>query len=264
MKVEKPKSLAVTARRFPAAAVCILNFCSDRRYVTSVTSSDFRLWQTERQLSWEAQLLRSVLISLSAGLAGVAMFGGPGFTIEATTPEQQNIAEGHPTVTAKQAGEQELEATLYVIQNLVPPEVVQLENVQVEGDMKTIYVGNANKHYLLFCNIKADGCITPEENKNYLLFDSNTRWEMPGAKDFLTLKFMQHWTVTYNQGKNIGLIAEDPSTPSTGLGIGMFILDETGGGYEQGTVSSDGPIIYGTGMNDRDRRAPYQKVKRPR
>ena len=258
--------LAVTARRFPAAAVCILNFCSDRRYVTSVTSSDFRLWQTERQLGWEAQLLRSVLISLSAGLAGVAMFGGPGFTIEATTPEQQNIAEGHQTiwswnVTAKQAGEQELEATLYVIQNLVPPEVVQLENVQVEGDMKTIYVGNANKHYLLICNINADGCITPEENKNYLLFDSNTRWEMPRAKDFLTLKYLQHWTVTYNQGKNIGLIAEDPSTPSTGLGIGMFILDETGGGYEQDTVSSDGPIIYGTGMNDQDRQKAWKRSK---
>jgi hypothetical protein len=80
----------------------------------------------------------------------------------------------------------------------------------------------------------------------------------PGAKDFLTLKFMQDWTVTYNQGKNIGLIAEDPSTRSTGPGIGMFILDETGGGYEQDTISSDGPILYGTGMNDQDRKKAWQ------
>jgi hypothetical protein len=33
-------------------------------------------------------------------------------------------------------------------QNLVPPEIVRLENVQVEGDMRTVYVGNANKHYV--------------------------------------------------------------------------------------------------------------------
>jgi len=78
---------------------------------------------------------------------------------------------------------------------------------------------------------------------------------MPGAKDFLTLKFMQDWTVTYNQGKNIGLIAEGPST---GSGIGMFILDETGGGYERDTVLSDGPIVYGTGMNDQDRQKAWK------
>jgi hypothetical protein len=83
-------------------------------------------------------------------------------------------------------------------QTLVPPEVVRLENVQVEGEMKTVYVGNANKHYLLYCNIKAAGCITPEENKNYLLFDANTRWKMPGAKDVITLSFVQDWTVKYN------------------------------------------------------------------
>lgn len=35
-------------------------------------------------------------------------------------------------------------------QNLVPPEVVQLENMLVEGDMRTVYVGNANNHYLLY------------------------------------------------------------------------------------------------------------------
>ena len=62
-----------------------------------------------------------------------------------------------------------LSATAATAQNLVAPEVVQLENLQVEGDMRTIYVGNAINHYLLYCNIKAvAGCITPEENKNYL------------------------------------------------------------------------------------------------
>jgi hypothetical protein len=103
-----------------------------------------------------------------------------------------------------------LSATAASAQNLVAPEVVQLENLQVEGDMQTVYVGNANNHYLLYCNIKAPaGCITPEENKNYLLFNANTRWKMPGAKDFLTLAFIQDWTIKYNQGENIGLVPEE-------------------------------------------------------
>ena len=79
-------------------------------------------------------------------------------------------------------------------QNLVPPEVVQLENLQEDGDMRVVYMGNSTNHYFLYCNMKAAGCIKPEENKNYLLFNSNTRWKMPGAKDFITLATVQDWT----------------------------------------------------------------------
>jgi hypothetical protein len=58
--------------------------------------------------------------SLSLSPDMVASLNGSGFTIESTTPEQQSIAEGFPTVwswnvTAKQEGEQELEATVYVL-----------------------------------------------------------------------------------------------------------------------------------------------------
>ncbi len=144
-----------------------------------------------------------------------------------------------------------LTAGAAVAQNIVPPEVVRLENVIVDGGLKFIYVGNANNHYRMFCNVKADSCITPEANKNYLLFNSDTRWKMPGATDFLTLKFIQDWTVSYSQGTNIGLVAED--TKSVGPDLGMFILDETGPGYEADILMEDGPIIYGTGMNDKDR-----------
>jgi hypothetical protein len=140
-------------------------------------------------------------------------------------------------------------------QNLVPPELVRLENVQADGDIKTVYVGNANKHYALYCNVKAAGCITPEANKNYLLFDTNTRWKMPGAKDFITLAFVQDWTIKYNEGENIGLVPEESDGPDK---LGMFLLDRTGGGYEQDTVFSDGPIIYGTGMNDQDRQKAWK------
>src|SRR5262249_54949616 len=105
-------------------------------------------------------------------------------------------------------------------QDLVRPEVVRLESVRVEDDVKTVTVGNANRHYSLFCNVKADGCITPERGKNYLLFNANTRWKMPGAKDFLTLAVMQDWTVKYNQGENIGLIPEKSGA------FGVFFLTE--------------------------------------
>jgi hypothetical protein len=135
-------------------------------------------------------------------------------------------------------------------QNLVPPEVVRLENMQVDGDMRTVYVGNANKHYVLYCNTKAAGCIAPEASKNYLLFDTNTRWKMPGAKDFITLAFVQDWTVKYNEGENIGLVPEESGGPDK---LGMFLLDITGGGYERDTIISDGPIIYGTGLSNEDR-----------
>jgi len=148
-----------------------------------------------------------------------------------------------------------LSATAANAQNLVPPEVVQLENVQEEDGMRTVYVGNANNHYLLFCNTKASaGCIMPEENKNYLLFKANTRWKLPGAKDFLTLAFIQELTIKYNQGENVGLVAED----GKGEDLGLFILDPKGGGYEQDTLTSDGPIIYGTGMSDADRQNAWK------
>lgn len=58
--------------------------------------------------------------SLRVSSEMVATLNGPGFKIDAVTPEKQTIAEGFPTVwswnvEAKQDGDQELEATLYAI-----------------------------------------------------------------------------------------------------------------------------------------------------
>jgi hypothetical protein len=57
-------------------------------------------------------------LAVSSDMA--AVLSGPGFKITATTPEQQSVAEGFPTVwswdvEAKSAGDQELEATLYAL-----------------------------------------------------------------------------------------------------------------------------------------------------
>jgi hypothetical protein len=137
-------------------------------------------------------------------------------------------------------------------ENIVAPEVVRLENVQIDGDMRTVYVGNNKKHFVLYCNIKADGCFTPKEDKDYWLFDAHTRWKMPGATKAIDLTFLQDWTVKYNTGENIGLISKDADD------MGVFLLDRTGGGYEQDMVFADGPIIYGTGMNDEDRQKAWK------
>jgi hypothetical protein len=109
-------------------------------------------------------------------------------------------------------------------QEIVPPDVVRLENVRVDDDIKIVTMGNAKGHYTLICNVKADSCITPERNKNYLLFNKHTRWKMPGAKEFLTLTGVQDWTIKYNQGENIGLVPEDAKG-----NLGMFLLDPAGG-----------------------------------
>jgi len=122
-----------------------------------------------------------------------------------------------------------------IAQNIVPPEVVRFENVRIEDDVKTVTVGSANRHYSLYCNTKTDGCITPEANKNYFLLNKDTQFKMPGAKGLMTLSFVQDFTVKYNKGENIGLVAaEDVIGPS----LGIFLLDTTGGGYEQDMLST--------------------------
>jgi hypothetical protein len=140
-------------------------------------------------------------------------------------------------------------------QEIIRPEVVRLENVQVEGNMKTVYVGNTSVHYALYCNLKAVGCITPGTDKNYLLFTKDTRWKMPGAKDFISLQFVQEWTVKYKEEEgteNIGLVPEQGGSPDE---LGMFFMASAApdGGYEADTIVSDGPISYGTYLSNEDR-----------
>jgi hypothetical protein len=108
-----------------------------------------------------------------------------------------------------------------VEQGVIAPEVVRSEKVHIENGLKMLTVGNANGHYLLSCYTEAGGCITPEPNKNYLLINKNTYWKMPGAKDFITLTFVQDWTVTYKEAENIGLVPENGGGPYE---LGMYSL----------------------------------------
>lgn len=113
---------------------------------------------------------------------------------------------------------------------VVLPEVVRSKNVHIANGLKTVTVSNLNGEYLLSCNIQASsGCITPIPGKNYLLFNRNTRFKMPGAKDVITLAFVQDWTVSYKEGENIGLVPEEPDGAGP-AGFGMYTLDSWSSG----------------------------------
>lgn len=100
------------------------------------------------------------------------------------------------------------------------PEIVHVRQVHI-GDVKTVIVGNDNGEYTLFCNTKASNCLTPTPAKDYYVFNSNTKWKMPGAKDYITLKWVQDWTITYNKAENIALVPAEGGAPDE---VGMYGL----------------------------------------
>jgi hypothetical protein len=104
---------------------------------------------------------------------------------------------------------------------LTPPEVVSAESVRIVKNVKTIIVGNNTGHYVLLCNVGAEGCANPIPKQKYFLFTKDTHWTMPGATTEIGLKFIQDWTVSYPDVENIGLVPKDPG----GRGeFGMYIL----------------------------------------
>lgn len=106
--------------------------------------------------------------------------------------------------------------------DLAMPEIVHSKEVRIDdGGVKTVIVGNENGEYDLFCNTKADNCLTPVPTKAYYVFNSNTKWKMPGATNYMTLKWLQDWTVTYNKAENIALVPTDGGAPAE---LGMYSL----------------------------------------
>ena len=92
---------------------------------------------------------------------------------------------------------------------LVPPETVRSEEVRIEMRVKMVTVGNAQGHYRLSCHTDVDSCVTPEPGKDYLLFTKTTRWRFPGAKEPMTLAWLQNWLGAYTNEENIALMPAD-------------------------------------------------------
>src|SRR5437588_336208 len=76
-------------------------------------------------------------------------------------------------------------------------------SVRVVKDVKMLSVGNGQGHYQLSCNTSQDSCVTPVPGRDYLVFTKETRWKKPGAKDFLTLTWLQGWSGSYPKEENI-------------------------------------------------------------
>ncbi len=106
--------------------------------------------------------------------------------------------------------------------DLPMPEIVHARQIHIEsGDVKTVIVGNDNGEYTLFCNTKASNCLTPAPAKDYYVFNSNTKWKMPGATGYITLKWVQGWTDTYTKAENIALVPAEGGAPDE---LGMYGL----------------------------------------
>ena len=95
------------------------------------------------------------------------------------------------------------------------PEVAQLKKIETTDGEKHVTVQNVAGEYVLVCVEAANdkekhpiqSCLSPRPQQNYLLFRENTKWLVNGAKNPINLAFMQDWSVTYNRGENIGLMA---------------------------------------------------------
>jgi hypothetical protein len=91
------------------------------------------------------------------------------------------------------------------------PEIVQLKSIEMVEGALHVTVGNIAGDYVLVCNPGAnkdaatDNCAAPFPRENYLLFRKSTKWLINGAKEPLTIEFMQDWSVTYNNKENIML-----------------------------------------------------------
>jgi hypothetical protein len=60
--------------------------------------------------------------------------------------------------------------------------------------------------------------LTPVPARAYYVFNSNTKWKMPGATGYITLKWMQDWAVSYPKAENIALVPAQGGAPDeTGM-----------------------------------------------
>lgn len=88
----------------------------------------------------------------------------------------------------------------------VLPETVRLEKITVLSGGKTVVVSNQEGRYTLQCNLDLDSCLSPKPGKDYWLFTKTTKVKMPGASDYMTLKFLIDFSGSYNHQENVALV----------------------------------------------------------
>jgi hypothetical protein len=113
-----------------------------------------------------------------------------------------------------------------------------LKDVRMGEDIGNVRAGSANRICALYCAAKGVGC----------------RWNRP-VKRPIKSPFVEDRTVSRRESKNGCIVSKDTKDY-----LGLYLLDPASGGYEQGAIFTDGPIVYGTGMSDQDRRRAWAQL----
>ncbi len=162
--------------------------------------------------------MRDTNKALLASLIFFVIFGASCSHAPQTSSSASPVLKTPSSAATEQSKQEKGDQTDFL--GTTPPETVRVESVRIVKGVKNLSIGNAQGRYALACNTNQDSCVTPIPGKDYLLFTKSTRWKKPGAKDFITLEWLQHWSGSYNDQENIGLIPADDS----GITIGIYWL----------------------------------------
>ena len=100
---------------------------------------------------------------------------------------------------------------------LVAPDTVRVEKVTFVGSVKNLTVSDAKGRYMLACNSGLDTCLTPAPSKDYFLFNKTTKWKFPGATGYVTLDWLQDWSIKYTNLENIALVPDEGARTAIGM-----------------------------------------------
>jgi len=129
-----------------------------------------------------------------------------------------------PAETKIQTATNQPAASVPTDPDTVPPQTVRLEKVENIRGVKTLTVSNTEGRYLLSCDVDQPTCLTPTPGKDYWLFNKSTKVKFPGATEYVTLKWLQDWTISYTNEENIGLIPAEGAKGGPDLSFGIYRL----------------------------------------
>ena len=59
--------------------------------------------------------------------------------------------------------------------------------------------------------------VTPAPSKDYFLFNKTTKWKFPGATGYVTLDWLQDWSIKYTNLENIALVPDEGARTAIGM-----------------------------------------------
>lgn len=78
-------------------------------------------------------------------------------------------------------------------------EVVRLVSVNLEGGKKRVVMRSKDATYVFYCDLGADGCLTPIPGKPYWLITENSTGKY-------NLAWLKYWYVEYHNAQTVGIV----------------------------------------------------------